>query len=125
MFARALRLIPLLLAISCAKPAINAPPVPIEKISNVRAKVSFQPAPPPFPCPLPPNVSEARVSVRMIISGQGQVIQIQPVDGEEPFLSTVAKYASKWRFEASEFEYRQAVLTMIYNNDKTISLKIA
>ena len=125
MFIRVFGLLSVAILLACAKPSTESTLIPLESVSAAKAKVAFQPPPPPYPKAFPGKPTAGRVSVRLIISKQGRVAQIQPIEGEEPFLSVVSQYAMGWRFDSSDIEYRQAILTMVYTDGHTINLKIS
>ena len=112
-------------ACSCSNQPVQLTSIPADKISSVRPKVIFQPAPFPYPNSAAANNLDGRVVVRMVISSQGRVVEVMPIEGSDPFLSTVIRYAKLWKFDNSEAEYRQATLTMVYTAGRTIELKFS
>jgi hypothetical protein len=90
---RALLISPLLLAMACVHAPPSTSPQP------ARRRVEFQPPPlAGIPSPSDGKAGTFRTAVGLIIDPNGEVSDVLPIEGQEPFLSTTLRYGKQWRF---------------------------
>jgi hypothetical protein len=120
---RAFLISSLLLAMACA------PAPPITTPQSTKRRVEFQP--PPFggiPTPSDGRPGIFRTAVGLVIDPNGQVSNVLPIEGQEPFLSTTVNYGKKWRFSpgfpTTEGVPLSLVVTYQWGTTKSMSVDI-
>jgi TonB family protein len=66
---------------------------------GVSAPVPISRVQPKFPAGIPPETQEARVMLKIVIGTEGEVAEVEPLDGDPAFFEAAIEAVKQWKFQ--------------------------